>query len=230
MWSNHLILCHPLLLSSLIFPIIRVFSNESALCIRRPKDWSSASASVLPMNIQGWFPLELIGLISLLSRTVSKLFKSLLQHYNLKGSILRLSAKELWSNSHPYVTTEKVIALIVWSFVSKMMSLFFNVLSRLVIAFLPRSKHIFFSWLQQPSTVILETSPKIKSVNVPTFSPSLYHEVMRPDVMILIFWMLNFKSAISLSSFILIEILFKQVLFHVIYLYILFLNLIRETL
>ena len=167
----------------------------------------------------------------MLFRIVSKPFKSLLQHYNLKASVLQLSAFFMIQLSYPYVTTEKVLALTVWTFVSKMMSLFFNVLSMLVIAFLPRSKHLFFSWLQQPSTVILETPPKIKkNVNVPTLPPSFCHEVMGPDAMILIFWMLSFKPAISLSSFILIEILFNQVLFHVISLYILFLNLIRETL
>ena len=111
--------------------------------------------------------------------------KSLLQHHSLKASILRHSAFFMVQLSHPYIT-EKTIALTRWTFADKVMSLLFNMLSRLVIAFLPRSKHLLISWLQSPSAVILEP-PKIKSVTVPTVSPSICHEVMGPDAMILVF-------------------------------------------
>ena len=122
---NHLILCHPLLLLPSVFPSIRVFSNESALCIRWPKYWSfSTSASVLLMNIQDWFPLGLTGWISLQSGL------SRLQHYSLKASILRHSAFFIFQLSHPYMTTGKTITLTIQIFVGKMMSLLFNTLSR----------------------------------------------------------------------------------------------------
>ena len=148
---NHLILCRPLLLLSSIFPSIRVFSNELALCIK----WSkySVSASVLPMNIQDWFPLGLTGLFSLQSKG---LFKSLLQHHNSKASILQHSDFFMVQLSHPYMTTEKTITLTIWTFVGKAMSLLFNMFSRLVMAFLPRSKCLLISWLQWPSAVVLE--------------------------------------------------------------------------
>ena len=154
--SNHLILCHPLLLLPSIFPSIRVFSAESVLRIKWPKYWSiSASASVLPMNVQGWSPLGLTGWIPLQSKGLN----SLLQHHSWKASILRHSAFFIVQLSHPYMTTGKTIILTRQTFVGKVMSLLFNMLSRLVIASLPRSKRLLISWLQSPPVVILE--PKI---------------------------------------------------------------------
>ena len=155
--SNHLILCHPLLLHS-IFPSIRVFSNDSVLCIRWPKYWSF-SFSISPSY-------EYLGLISFgIDRmdllAVQGTLKSLLQYHSSKASILWHSAFFMVQLSHPYTTTGKTIALTRWTFVGKVMSLLLNILSRLVIAFLPRSKHLLFSWLQSPSAVILEP-PKNK--------------------------------------------------------------------
>ena len=204
--SNHLILYHPLLLPPSIFPNIRVFSNESVLRIRWPKYWCF-SFSIGPSN-------EYSGLISfsmdwLDLLAVQGILKSLLQHHSSKASILRCSAFFIVQLSHPYMTTGKTIALTRWTFVSKVMSLFFNMLSRLVIAFLPRNKHLLISWLKSPSTVILEP-PKIKSVTVSTASPSICHEEMGPDAMILVFWMLSFKPASSLSSFTFVKRLFSS--------------------
>ena len=163
--SKHLILCHPLLLLPSLFPSIRVFPNESVLRIRWPK-YCSFSLSNSPSNeIQGWFPLGLTGLILLLCKGLSRL----LQHCNSKASILRCSALFMVQLSHPYMTTGKTIALSIWTFVGKVMSLLFNMLSRFVIALLPRSKCLLISWLQSPSAVILEPK-KIKSVTV---SPSI---------------------------------------------------------
>ena len=135
--------------------------------------------------------------------------KSLLQHHSSKAAILWHLAFFIVQLSHPYMTTEKNIALIRWTFVGKVMSLLFNLLSRLVITFLPRRKSLLISWLQSPSSVILE-APKIKSVTVSTVSPSICHEVMGPDVMILVFWMLSFKPTFSLSSFTFIKRLFSS--------------------
>ena len=145
-------LLYPLLLPS-IFPSIRVFSNESALCIRWPKYWS------LNFNISP--PNEHPGLISfrmdwLALLAVQGTLKSLLQHYSSKASILWCSAFFIVQLSHPYMTTGKTIALTRWTFVDKVMSLLLNMLSRLIITFLPRSKHLLISWLQSPSAVILE--------------------------------------------------------------------------
>ena len=126
--------------------------------------------------------------------------KSFLQHYSSKASILRCSAFFMVQLSYPYMTTGKTIALTRQTFVGKVMSLLFNMLSRLVIAFLPVSKHLLISWLQSPSAVILEPS-KIKFVTVSIVSPSICHEVMEPDAMILVFWMLSFKPTFSLSTF-----------------------------
>ena len=129
--------------------------------------------------------------------------KSLLQYHSSKPSILQCSAFFMVQLSHPYMATGKTIALTRWTFVGKVMSLFFNILSRLVITFLPRSKHLLISWLQSTSAVILEPQ-KIKSFTVPIVSPSISHEVIKPDAMILVFWMLSFKptlhSSLSLSS------------------------------
>ena len=151
MQSNHLNLCRPLLLLPSIIPSIRVFSNESVLCIRLPKDWSF-SFSISPSN-------EYSGLISfrmvwLDLRAVQGTLKSLLQHHSSKASILLCSAFFIVQRSHPYMTTGKTITLTRWIFVGKVMSLLFNMLSRLVIAFLPRSKCFLMSWLHSPSAVI----------------------------------------------------------------------------
>ena len=194
--SNHLILCHPLLLPPSIFPSIRVFSNESVLPLRWPKYWSF-SFSICPSN-------EYSGLISLRMDWIDLLaiqgtLKSFLQHHSSKASILWHSAFFIVQLSHPYLTTGKTIALTRWSFVGKVISLLLS-LSRLVITFLPRSKHLLISWLQSPSTVILEPK-KIKSLAVSTVSPSICHEVMGPDVMILVFWMLSFKPTFSTLLF-----------------------------
>ena len=177
---NHLILCCPLLLLPSIFPSIRVFSNESVLHIRWPKYWSF-SFNISPSN-------EHPGLISLRMdwldlHAVQGTLKSLLQHHSSKASILRRSAFLTIQLSHPYMTTGKTIALTRRTFVDKVMSLLFNMLTRLVITFLPRSKHLLILWLQSLSVVILEP-PKIKS---DTVSPTICHEVMGPDAMILVF-------------------------------------------
>ena len=169
--SNYLILCHPLLLPPSIFPSIRVFSNESVLCIKWPNYWSS-SFSISPSN-------EYSGLISfrmdwLDLLAVQGTLKSLLQHHSSKASILQHSAFFIVELSHPYITTGKTIALTRWTFVGKVMSLLFNMLSRLVIAFFPRSKCLLISRQQSPSAVILEL-PKIKSVTVSIVSPSIRH-------------------------------------------------------
>ena len=138
----------------------------------------------------------------------SRTLKSLLQHHSSKASILRHSAFFIVQLSHPYLTTGKTIALTRWTFVGKM-SLLFNKLSRFVIAFLPRSKHLLISWLQSPSAVILEPK-KIKCVTISIVSPSICHEVVGLDAMILVFWMLNFKTTFSLSSFTFIKRLFNS--------------------
>ena len=167
--SSHLILCCPLLLSPSIFPSIRVFSSESVLCIRWPKDWNF-SFSISPSNEYSGLIYFRMNWLDLL--TVQGTLKSLLQHHSSKASILWRSAFFIVQLSHPYMTTGKTIALTRWTFVGKVMSLFFNMLSSLVITFLPRSKRLLISWLQSPSAVILEP-PKIKSATVPTVSPIL---------------------------------------------------------
>ena len=199
--SNHLILCHLLLLLPSIFPSIRVFSNESVLPIRWPKYWNF-NFSISPSN-------EYSGLISfrvdwLDLPAVQGSLKSLLQHHISKASILQCSVFFIVQLSHPYMITGKTIALTRWTFIGKVVSLLFNMLSRLAIAFLSRSKHVLISWLQSPSTVILEPK-KIKSLTVSIISPSISHEVMGPHAMILVFWMLSFKPTFSLSSFTLIK-------------------------
>ena len=166
--SNYLILCHPLLLLPSIFPSIRVFSNESVLHIRWPQYWGF-SFSINPSNKYSGlisFRIDWFGLLA-----VQGTLKSLLQHCSSKAAILQCSAFFIVQLSHPCVTTGKTIALTRWTFVSKVMSLLFNMLSRLVIAFLPRSKHLLISWLQSPSAEILEP-PKIKSVTVSIVSLS----------------------------------------------------------
>ena len=197
--------CHPSILSSVIpfssclqsfpasgsFPMIPLFSTGGHSVE------ASASASVLPMNIQGWFPLGLAGLISLQSKGLSRIFSSSKaqkhQFFNTQPS--------LWSNSHihtwPY---RKNHSLTRQTFVGKVMSLLFNTLSRFVIVFLSKSKCLLILWLQSLYTVILEPK-KIKSVTVSIVSPYICHEVMALDPMILVFWMLSFKPTFSLSSF-----------------------------
>ena len=151
--SNHLILCHPLLLLPSIFPSIRVFSNESAVCIRWPKYWSF-SFNISPSNEHPGLISFRMDWLDLLA--VQGTLKSLLQHHSSKASILWHSAFFIVQLSHPYMTTGKTIALTLQTFVDKVMSLLFNMLSRLVKTFLPRSKHLLISWLQSPSAVILE--------------------------------------------------------------------------
>ena len=204
--SNHLILCRPLLLLPSIFPSIRVFSHESALRIRCPKCWRF-SFSISPSN-------EYSGLISFRMDCLDLLamqgtLKSLPQHHSSKASILWCSAFFIVQLSHPYMTTGKTIALTSQIFVGKVMSLLFNTLSGLVIAFLPRRKHLLISWLQSPSAVILEPK-KIKSDTVSIVSPSICHKVMGPDAMILAFCVLSFKPTVSLSSFTFIKRLFSS--------------------
>ena len=182
--SNHLILCHPFLLLPSIFPSIRVFSNESALHVRWPKYWSF-SFNISPSNEHAGLVSFRMDWLDLLA--VQGTLKSLLQHHSSKASILQCSALFIVQLSHPYMTTGKIIALTRWPFVGKVMSLLLNMLSRLVITFLPRSKRLLISWLQSPPAVILEPR-KIKSATIPTVSPSICHEVMGPDAMILVFW------------------------------------------
>ena len=175
--SNHLIFCWPLFLLPSIFPSIRVFSNESALLIRWPKYWSF-SFNISPCSGHPGlvFRMDWLDLLA-----VQGTLKSLLQHHSSKASILQRSAFFTVQLSHPYMTTGKTIALTRWTLVSKIMSLLFNMLSRLVITFLPRSKRLLIPWLQSSSAVILEPPPKIKSDTVATVSPSISHEVMGPD-------------------------------------------------
>ena len=186
MSSNHFILCRTLLLLPSIFPSIRVFSNESALHIRWPKYWSF-SFNISPSNEHARLISFRMDWLDLLA--VQGTLKSLLQHHSSKASILRRSAFFTVQLSHLYMATGKTIALTKRTFVDKVMSLLFNMLSRLVITFLPRSKRLLISWLQSPFAVILEPR-KVKSATVSTVSPSICHEVMGPDAMILVFWML----------------------------------------
>ena len=181
--SSHLILCRPLLLLPPIPPSIRVFSNESTLRMRWPKYWSFSFSIIPSKEIPGLisFRMDWLDLLA-----VQGTLKSLLQHHSSKASILQHSAFFTVQLSHPYMTTGKTIALTRRTFVGKVMSQLFNMLSRLVITFLPRSKRLLISWLQSPSAVILEP-PKIKSDTVSTVSPSISHEVMGPDAMILVF-------------------------------------------
>ena len=181
--SSHLILCRPLLFLPPIPPSIRVFSNESTLHMRWPKYWSF-SFSIIPSK-------EYPGLISfrrdwLDLLAVQGTHKSLLQHHSSKASVLRCSAVFTVQLSHPYMTTGKTIAWTRRTFVGKVKSLLLNMLSKLVITFLPRSKHLLISWLQSPSAVILEPR-QIKFDTVSTVSPSICHEVMGPDAMIFVF-------------------------------------------
>ena len=195
--------CHPTVSSSVVpfsscpqsfpksgsFPMSQPFASGGQSI--------GASASVLPMNIQSWFPLRLTGWISLQSKGLSRVFSNTtIQTHQFFSTQL-----SLYFNSHIHMTTGKTIALTRWTFVGKVMPLLFNMLSRLDITFLPTSKRLLISWLQSLSAVIFEP-PKIKSAIVSPFSPSICHEVMGPDAMIFVFWMLSFQPTFSLSSFI----------------------------
>ena len=208
--------CHSIISSSVIpfsscpsiFPGIRVFSNELALLIRWPNYWSF-NFSISPSNEHPGLIFFTVDWMDLFA--VQGTLKSLLQHHSSNASIHWCSAFFIVQLSHLYMTTGKTIALSRWIFVGKVMFLLFNRQSRLVIAFLPRSKHLLISWLQSPSAVILECN-KIKSFTVSIVSPSICHEVMGPDAMILVFWMLSFKPTFSLSSFTFIKGLFSSTL------------------
>ena len=184
--SSHLILCHPLLLLPTTPPSIRVFSNESTLRMRWPKYWSFSFSIIPSKEIPGLISFRMDGLDLL---AVQGTLKSLLQHHSSKTSILQHSAFFMVHLSHPYLTTKKNIAWTIWTFVGKVLSL----LSSLVIAFLLGSKCLLISWLQSPSAVILG-SKKIKSVTVSIVSPSIWHELMGPDAMILLFRMLSLSQ------------------------------------
>ena len=202
--SNHLILCCPLLLLPSIFLSIRVFSSESALHIRWQKYWSF-SFSISPSNEYSGLISFRIDWFDLLA--VHRTLKSLLQHHSLKASILCclhffsptvISVHDYWKNhSFDYLG-------LCWQWY-----LFFKTLSRFDLAILLRRKHLLISWLQSPFTLILEPK-KMKSDIVSTFSPSIHHEVIWLDAMILVFWMLSFRSAFSLSSFTFIKKLISQ--------------------
>ena len=181
--SNSLILCHPLLLLPSILPSIRVFSNESVLCIKWPKYWSF-SFSISPSK--KYSGLISFGMDWLNLFAVHGTLKSLFQHHSSKASIRWCSAFFIVQLSHPYTTTEETIALNRRTFVNKVMCLLRIMVSRLVIAFLSRSKRLLISRLQSPSAVILEP-PKIKSLTVSIISPFICHEVMGPDAMIFVF-------------------------------------------
>ena len=204
--------CHPTISSSVLPSSSRLqsFSTSGAFPMSQffasggQSIGVSASVSVLPMNIQDWFPLGLTGWISLQSKRLSRVFSN-----TSSASILQCSAFFIVQLSHLYMTTGKTIALTRWTFVSKVRSLLFNMLSRLVIPFLPRSKHLLISWLQSTSAVILEP-PKIKPLTVSIVSPPICHEVMEPGVMILVLWMLSFKPTFSLSSFTFTKRLFSS--------------------
>ena len=181
----------PLFLLPPILPSFRVFSNESTLCTRWPNYWNFSFSIIPSKEIPGLisFRMDWLDLLA-----VQGTLKSLLQHHSSKASILWHSAFFRVQLSHPYLTTGKTIALTRQTFVGKVMSLLFNMLSRLVITFLSKSKCLLISWLQSPSAVIWE--PKKQKVTV---SPSICHEVMGPDTMISVFWMLSFKPTFSLS-------------------------------
>uniref|UniRef100_A0AC11CY91 Uncharacterized protein n=1 Tax=Ovis aries TaxID=9940 RepID=A0AC11CY91_SHEEP len=181
--SSHLILCCPLFLLLPVPPSIKVFSNESTLRMRWPKYRSFSFSIICSKEIPGLISLRMDWLDLL---AVQRTLKSLLQHHSSNASVLRCSAFFTVQLSHPYMTTGKTIALTRWTFVGKVMSLLLNMLSRLVITFLPRSKRLLISWLQSPSAVILEP-PKITSDTLSTLSPSIFHEVMGPDAMVFVF-------------------------------------------
>ena len=198
-YSNSCLLsqwCHPTISSFVVpfFSCLQSFTTSGSFQMSQfftsggQSTGVSASASVLPMNTQDWSPLGWTGWISLQSKELSRVFSNttVQKHQFFSGQLFLIVQL-----SHPYMTTGKTIALTKWTFVGKAMSLLFNMLSMLVITFLPRSKHLLISLLQSPSVVILEPR-KIKSDTVSTVSPSISHEVMGPDTTILVFWMLSF--------------------------------------
>ena len=197
--------CHPTISSSVIpfssclqtFLASGSFQISQLFASRGQMTGVSASTSVLPMSTQDWSPLGWLGLALL---AVQGTLKSLLQHHSSKASILWRSAFFTVQLSQPYKTTGKTIALMRQTFVGKVMSLLFYMLSRLVIVFLPRSKRLLISWLQSPSAVILEPK-KIKSLTISIVSPSICHEMIGPGAMILVFWMLSFKPTFSTLLF-----------------------------
>ena len=203
--------CHPTISSSVVpftsclqsFPASGSFPMSQFFTSDGQSIGVSASVSVLPMNIQDWFSLGLTGRISLQSKGLSRVLSDTTVQI-INSLVLSFLYTPL---SHPYMTT-KIIALTRQIFVGKVMSLLFTILSRLVIAVLPRSKNLLISWLQSPSAVILEPK-KINSVTVSIVSPSICHEVMGPVAMILVFWMLSFKPTFSVSSIDLIKRLFS---------------------
>ena len=189
--SNHVILCCPLLLLPSVFPSIRVFSNKSVGFSRQvvsfPISPSNEYSGLISFRID-WFDLI----------AVQGALKNLIQHHSSKASVLWRSSFFMVWLSQLYLTTEKIVALTIWTFVGKVMSLLFNMLSRFVIVFLPRSKRHLILWLQVPSTVILEPK-RIKSVTVSMVSPSICREVMGPECHDLSFWILSFKPALSID-------------------------------
>ena len=202
--------CHPAISSSVIpySSYLKSFPESGSFQMSQLFAWGgqsigvSALASFLPKNIS--LRIHWLHLLA-----VHETLKSLLQHHSSKASIILCSAFFIVHLSHPYMITGKTIALTRQTFVGKVMSLLFNMLSRLVITFLLKSKCLLISQLQSPSAVILEPK-KIKSATVSTVSPSICHEVMGPDAMIFIFWMLSFQPTFSLSSFPFIKRLFSS--------------------
>ena len=209
----HWVMMHPTISSSVIhfsclqsFPASQSFLMSQLFAMGGQSTGASAAASECPMNIQDWFPLRLTGWISLQSRGLSK---SLFQHRSSKASVLPNSVFFIVQHSHPLFTTGKTTGLTIQVFVCKVMSLLFIMLARFVIAFLPRSDYLLISWLQSLSVSDFRAQEN-KVVTVSTAFPSIYHEVMGSDAMILVFWMLSFKPAFSLSSFAFIERLFSS--------------------
>ena len=201
--------CHPTISSSVtpFSSCLQSFpANESALHIRWPKYWSFIF-NISPSSEYSGLISSRIDCFNLLS--IQGTLKSLPQHQSSKALILQHPAFFMVQLSHPYMTTGKILALTWQTFVGKVMSLPFNRLSRVVIVFLPRSKHLLISWAQSLSAVILEPK-KINSLTVSIVSPSISNEVMGPDAMIFVFWMLSFKPAFSLASFTFTKRLFSS--------------------
>ena len=205
---------HPAISSSVIpfssclqfFPASGSFQNKSVLHIRWPKYWSFGFNISPSSEYSGLtsFSMEWLDLLA-----AQRTLKSLLQHHSSKAPTLQHSAFFIVQLSPPYMTTAKTIALTRWTFVGKVMSPLFNMPSKLVITFLPRSKRLLISWLQSPSAVIFG-APQIKSATISTIFPPIWHEVMGPDAMIFVFWILSFKPTFSLSSFTFIKRLFSS--------------------
>ena len=181
--SNHLILCRPLFLLPSVFPSIRVFSNESVLYIRGPKYWSFSFIISLSNGYSGLISFRIVWFNLLEDQET---LKSLLQHHNSKASIIQHSGFLMVQPSHPYMITGKTIALPRWTFVRKVMPLLLNMLSRLVIAILPKNKRLLISWLPSPFAVILELK-KMKFATVSIVSLSIHYQVMGLDAMVFIF-------------------------------------------